>query len=62
MTKLKLDLDTLHVSSFETGAEADARGTVQGRDAPPSIWDRTICICTVKPTVVDPGLGGPVAN
>ncbi len=62
MTKLRLNLDTLHVTSFDTGEEADPRGTVHGRDAAPSEWDKTICPCTIRPTVVDPELGGPVVN
>jgi hypothetical protein len=33
MRKTKLDLDALGVDSFETGAAADVRGTVEGRDS-----------------------------
>lgn len=32
--KIKLDLETLAVESFDTGHEADARGTVQAHAAP----------------------------
>jgi hypothetical protein len=32
MKKLKLNLDTLHVDSFETGLSIKGRGTVQGHD------------------------------
>jgi hypothetical protein len=33
MKKLKLNLDSLRVDSFETAAPSVARGTVQGHDA-----------------------------
>jgi len=32
MRKLTLQLDALHVDSFETGARDERRGTVHGRD------------------------------
>ena len=60
MNKLKLELDTLSVQSFETGkAAAGTQGTVRGQAAPPSAWDPTpcsICMTVCKPTVVDPNL------
>ncbi|HEX6749414.1 MAG TPA: hypothetical protein VF092_19115 [Longimicrobium sp.] len=59
MNKLKLDLDTLSVQSFEPGATAAARGTVRAGEAPPSAWDPTpcsICMTVCKPTVVGPNL------
>ena len=35
--KIKLDLDTLSVDSFDTGrADADARGTIHAHDADPT--------------------------
>jgi hypothetical protein len=33
MQKLKLNLESLHVDSFETASAEPARGTVQGHDA-----------------------------
>jgi len=60
MNKLTLDLDTLSVQSFQTEeVPAAARGTVRGREAPPSQWDPTpcsYCMTVCKPTVVDPNL------
>jgi len=36
MKKLTLDLDVLAVTSFDTGAEAEKLGTVQGHDDVPT--------------------------
>jgi hypothetical protein len=36
MKKLRLDLDVLAVTSFETDAAAESRGTVQGQDMVPT--------------------------
>jgi len=58
MKKLKLDLDRLAVSSFETDAAAEAVGTVQGQDVvPTNPWCgantyKTYCpdtLCTCPP-------------
>ncbi|HEU4561964.1 MAG TPA: hypothetical protein VFS20_29325 [Longimicrobium sp.] len=67
MNKLKLDLDTLSVQSFQTANEAAAgRGTVQGRDAllAPSVVDHTMCTCPglCQRTVVAPDLTAPAGN
>ena len=42
--KLRLDVDTLSVSSFETRpAPLDARGTVEGREEPCTCGDSCAC-------------------
>jgi len=57
MHKLRLDLDTLAVASFETVAAPAERGTVRGHDIPTNPWCaaatyRTYCpdtLCTCPP-------------
>lgn len=44
MKKLKLDVETLSVSSFTTAAAAKETGTVQGYDAP--TYPYRTCGCT----------------
>ena len=38
MKKLRLELDTLNVASFDTAAETHSVGTVQGHDVPTNPW------------------------
>lgn len=57
MKKLRLDLDALTVSSFDTAAEAD--GGVQGHLVPTNVWcaansyrsycPNTLCTCPPPP-------------
>ena len=39
MRKLQLDIDTLRVDTFETGAEKDESGTVRGHWSQPGTCD-----------------------
>jgi len=60
MKKLKLDLDTLPVESFETAAvHPGARGTVRGRDAARAFTQAqgtASCPPFCHVTVIDPNL------
>ena len=49
MQKLKLDLDALNVTSFATGAGADAQGTIRAHSDPVVT---TVIITTVTPPVI----------
>ena len=62
MKKLRLDLDTLHIHSFETEEVCSARGTVAGAEGdpkPPAPCGTLAPFCWC--TAVEPGVGVPVA-
>jgi hypothetical protein len=57
MRKLTLQLDSLAVDSFETGANDGLRGTVRGRDTLPT----EMCATPVMPCKPTTGCTGPTS-